>query len=755
MPAVFAANVAGKVLGKLGSSAFQEICLMWGVQDEFHKLKQVLIAIKAVLVDAEEQQARNQELTLWLEKIKNACYEVEDLLDEFEIEALRRQVLELGNTGRKVRNLFSTSNPLSFRFRMGWKIRKTNKMLDDIAASKSKFRLHETHEVKSVLHRERETYSFVKASDVIGRDEDKENIIKFLMNPTDGEDIPVLPIVGIGGIGKTALAQLVFHDERVQMHFDLNIWVCVTEDFDVKQLMIKIIKSATGMKCKDMNKEELHKVLQNCLNGNRCLIVLDDVWNEDNKKWIELKDLLASGDEGSKIIVTTRSSNVAIITGSTPQYDLKNLSHGNSLSLFLKLALRNGEDKQYKNLVRIGGEIVPKCKGVALALKTLGSMLRSTRVERNWELVRDNEIWELEHKENDILPALKLSYDQLPWNVRHLWLDLSGQTASKLPNNLGHLRTLMVTSEERKANTEFLIPTCISKSKHLRVLDFVESSFEQLPNNIRNLKHLRYLSIAGNENIKKIPNFIWNLQSLQALNLGLCKGIEELPKDIRYLISLRTLLVTTRQTDLQENGIGCLSCLRMLGFFGCENLKHLFQDMQRLTALRTLVIDECNSLVSLPQGLKHLTSLETLAIASCEKLDLCMGPEVEGMEDGKLRKLLIQGLPKMESLPQWVLLGSTKTLQELYILELKNLLALPSWFQHLVSLQRLVIRNCPKLPYLPEGMQHLTALKQLEIIGCPALSQRCMEGTGEDWSKIAHVPCLYLNDLETSTTDGE
>ncbi|KAK9026623.1 hypothetical protein V6N11_039458 [Hibiscus sabdariffa] len=575
MPAVFAANVAGKVLGKLGSAAFQEICLVWGVQDEFHKLKQVLMAIKAVLVDAEEQQMRNQELTLWLEKFKDACYQVEDLLDEFEIEALRRQVLELGNTGRKVRNLFSTSNPLAFRFRMGRKVRKTNEMLDDIAASKSKFRLHETHEVKSVLHRERETYSFVKASNVIGRDEDKENIIKFLMNTTDGEDIPVLPIVGIGGIGKTALAQLVFHDERVQMHFDLNIWVCVTEDFDVKQLMIKIIKSATGMKCKDMNKEELHKVLLNCLNGNRCLIVLDDVWNEDNKKWIELKDLLASGDEGSKIIVTTRSSNVAIITGSAPQYDLKNLSYGNSLSLFLKLAFRNGEEKQYKNLVRIGEEIVPKCKGVALALKTLG------------------------------------------------------QTAFKLPNSLGHLHTLMVTSEERKASSESLIPTCISKSKHLRVLDFVESSFEQLPNNIRYLKHLRYLSIAGNENIKKIPNFIWNLQSLQALNLGLCKGIEELPKDI--------------------------------------------------------------SLVSLPQGLKHLTSLETLAIASCEKLDLCMGPEVEGMED-----------------------------------------ALPAWFQHLVSLERLVIRDCPKLPSLPEGMQHLTALKQLEIIECPALSQRCMEGTGED-----------------------
>ncbi|KAL4273928.1 hypothetical protein GQ457_13G011600 [Hibiscus cannabinus] len=698
MPAVFAANVAGKVLGKLGSAAFQEICLMWGVQDEFHKLKQVLMAIKAVLVDAEEQQMRNQELTLWLEKFKDACYQVEDLLDEFEIEALRRLVLELGNTGRKVRNLFSTSNPLAFRFRMGRKIRKTNEMLDDIAASKSKFRLHETHEVKSVLHRERETYSFVKASDVIGRDEDKENIIKFLMNTTDGEDIPVLPIVGIGGIGKTALAQLVFHDERVQMYFDLNIWVCVIEDFDVKQLMIKIIKSAIGMKCKDMNKEELHKVLRNCLNGNRCLIVLDDVWNEDNKKWIELKDLLASGDEGSKIIVTTRSSNVAIITGSAPQYDLKNLSYGNSLSLFVKLAFRNGEEKQYKNLVRIGEEIVPKCKGVALALKTLGSMFRSTRVEHNWELVRDNEIWELEQKENDILPALKLSYssnpNEEPEDIGHryiheLWSrSFFQQVEDKFLCFIFKLHDLMhdlaLSVAQNEASSESLIPTCISKSKRLRVLDFVESSFEQLPNNIRYLKHLRYLSIAGNENIKKIPNFIWNLQSLQALNLGLCKGIEDL--------------------------------------------------------------------VSLPQGLKHLTSLETLAIASCEKLDLCMGPEVEVMEDGKLRKLLIQGLPKMESLPQWVLLGSIKTLQELYILELKNLLDLPAWFQHLVSVERLVIRDCPKLPSLPEGMQHLTALKQLEII---ALSQRCMEGTSEDWSKIAHVPYLYLNDLETSTTDGE
>ncbi|GMJ02312.1 hypothetical protein like AT3G14470 [Hibiscus trionum] len=216
------------------------------------------------------------------------------------------------------------------------------------------------------------------------------------MDPTDGENIHVLPIVGIGGIGKTALAQLVFNDQSIKSHFGLTIWVCVTENFDIKQLMIKIIKSATGMKCMDMNKEELHKVLQDCLSGRRFFIVLDDVWNEDKKKWSELKDLLSGGFEGSKIIVTTRSRKTATIVSTIPQHDLEHLSYENSLSLFLKLAFKEGEEKQHRNLIRIGEEIVPKCKGVALAVKTLGSLLCSTRVERDWEAVRDNEIWKLE-----------------------------------------------------------------------------------------------------------------------------------------------------------------------------------------------------------------------------------------------------------------------------------------------------------------------------------------------------------------------
>lgn len=288
------------------------------------------------------------------------------------------------------------------------------------------------------------------------------------------------------------------------------------------------------------------------------------------------------------------------------------------------------------------------------------------------------------------------------------------------------------SNEEHKVSSESLIADYISRSKHLRVLHLVDSSFEQLPNSIGYLKHLRYLSVYGNGNIERLPNSICNLQSLQTLLLGGCRGIEALPKDIRYLISLRTLCITTKQASLQESGIGCLSSLRFLRFYACGNLKYLFEDMQRLTALLILVIDECKNLVLLPTGLKYLTALQILVISDCEKLDLCMGLELGGKQAGSLRKLFIRGLPKMVSLPQWILPGSMKTLQQLYIIGLENLSTLPRRFRYLMSLQTLGIVDCPKLLSLPQGMQQLAALKQVGITGCPKLGKRCMEQTGEE-----------------------
>ncbi|MFQ6623779.1 hypothetical protein Gotur_004165, partial [Gossypium turneri] len=233
---------------------------------------------------------------------------------------------------------------------MAHKIKQLNQRFHEIAALKNNFHLVERHVGPRHDRRsERETHSFVQKS------ED---------DPADEEDIPVLPIVGIGGMGKTALAKLVFNDEAVDAHFELKLWVCVSDDFDLKRLVVKAIKAGKGGDgdLGSMYLEQLQKVLRDCLNAKKYLLVLDDVWNEDNRKWMELKQLFAGGAVGSKIVVTTRSNQVAKIS--------------------------KGEEKQHPNLEEIGEEIVKKCKGVPLILKTLGSLLFSKTSEQEWKVFK-------------------------------------------------------------------------------------------------------------------------------------------------------------------------------------------------------------------------------------------------------------------------------------------------------------------------------------------------------------------------------
>ncbi|EOY10156.1 LRR and NB-ARC domains-containing disease resistance protein [Theobroma cacao] len=326
-PAIKTRGKPERVIEKLATAAYQEISLAWGVQTDFQRLNDILTTVKDVLLDAEENQAHNNQLRNWLQKLKDACYDAEDVLDEFEIEAWRRQVLKQRNIVKKVRNFFSSSNPVAFRFRMAHKIKKVTERFGEIAALKANFHLAERHYgTRHLMGLDRETHSFVQAADVIGRDQDKEKIINALMqDPTDGEHISVLPIVGIGGLGKTTLAKLVYNAECIDRHFELKKWICVADDFDLKQLMIKIIKAAKVFdgNWSSMDLDQLQKVFRDCLDEKKYLLVLDDLWNEDHIKWDELKQLLVGGAQGSKIVVTTRSSQVAEIMGTIPTHNLQ------------------------------------------------------------------------------------------------------------------------------------------------------------------------------------------------------------------------------------------------------------------------------------------------------------------------------------------------------------------------------------------------------------------------------------------------
>ncbi|RVX18026.1 Disease resistance protein RGA2 [Vitis vinifera] len=287
----FAFAIADRVLGKLGPALIQEVGLAWGVKTELEELNDTLSTIRAVLLDAEEKQATSHQLRDWLGKLKDGFYDAEDIVDEFEYEALRQKVVASGSFKTKVCSFFSSPKSLAFNLKMGHRVKKIRGRLDKIAADKSKFNLIEAVANTPVVLSKREmTHSFVRASDVIGRVDDKKNIVGLLMQPSDTENVSVTPIVGIGGLGKTTLAKLVYNDERVVGQFSTKMWVCVSDEFDIEKLIKKILKEIRkgDESYSDSSMEQLQSHLRNALDGEKFLLVLDDVWNTDREKWLKL-----------------------------------------------------------------------------------------------------------------------------------------------------------------------------------------------------------------------------------------------------------------------------------------------------------------------------------------------------------------------------------------------------------------------------------------------------------------------------------
>ncbi|XP_034229432.1 disease resistance protein RGA2-like [Prunus dulcis] len=306
----------------------------------------------------------------------------------------------------------------------------------------------------------RETGSCVVDSKIYGRDDEKEKLVKLLLSSETSQDeyATCIPVIGIGGIGKTTLAQLAYNDERVLQHFDSRIWIFVSEDFNVKTIMKTAIECATEDECKLSEIELLQSRLSKLLQKKRCLIVLDDVWTEDQDDWDKLRPLFRGGLDGCKIIVTTRSQKIPFMMDfpNSPFY-LNGLKDDDCWSLFKHRAFGFGEEEKYPNLTRIGKEIIKKFGGVPLAAKTLGSSMRLKREEKQWLFMRDCELWESDESQHKVFPALMLSltphlrqcfafFSLFPKNYEfkkqkliHLWMaeGFIPKEGSKRPEDIG------------------------------------------------------------------------------------------------------------------------------------------------------------------------------------------------------------------------------------------------------------------------------------------------------------------------------
>ncbi|KAI5596082.1 hypothetical protein BDE02_03G183200, partial [Populus trichocarpa] len=366
------------------------------------RLETAMTSLRVVLEDAEEKQITNRAVRDWLDLLKDAVYKADDFLDEIAYEALRQELEAEDQTFTgQTQRLLSFINPLEI---LG--SREIEEKLDFLLQDLDP--LVERMDALGLINRnverpsspKRPTTSLVDESSIYGRDDDREAILK-LLQPDDasGENPGVVPIWGMGGVGKTTLAQLVYNSSEVQEWFGLKAWVCVSEDFSVLRLT-KVILEEVGSKSDSDSLNNLQLQLKKRLQGKRFLVVLDDVS-------YPLKD----GSQGSKILVTTRNESVASVMRTVRTHHLEELTEESCWSVFAKHAFRGKNPNAYEELQEIGREIVRKCKGLPLAAKTLGGLLRTKRDVEEWEKILESNLWDL--PKGNILPALRLSYHYL------------------------------------------------------------------------------------------------------------------------------------------------------------------------------------------------------------------------------------------------------------------------------------------------------------------------------------------------------
>ncbi|XP_074278704.1 putative disease resistance protein RGA1 [Silene latifolia] len=697
------------------------------VKEDVKAIAKHLHSITSVLEDAEAKQYSNAAaaVKVWLSHLKSIIFDIDDLLDEAATDALQ-MTLNQGHAVVPQLRYSLSIKPLISRFH---KIKDLRLQLERTVFKKNEFGVTDSPPVEAPTSVKRDIFDvsgFVNPVNIVGRDEAKNNIINRVLGLGNDEcTLSVLPILGMGGIGKTALAKLVYSDID---QFDIKLWVCVSDKFDIQKLLQDILKAITSYKdTSNYTLEDLAESLQCELIDKKFLLVLDDLWEDDVMLWKRLKDILSVGERGSVILITTRIEKVASITQTVEPYHLDKLSDSVCWHIFSSLAFVDGDEQErYPTLCEIGHSIViDKCCGIPLVVQCLGSLLRGERDEGEWMRIKnmDNLNQLDDGRYNTVKQLLKLSYDKLPSHLKSCFAHLSlyaKDTVYVTLCNIYYWSALGVLQLHDKINLERnIINELLSRS----MLQDVEWNFNNtiVTFKMHDLLHDLAGDVLGDEFAVVTDE---NKLSVPASSRYISWGLSYLAdNDFPEQMKARKARAFIFYYEMRciskcflEGILANMPCLRILGL-GSGQFEELPTSIGNLKHLRVLNLSNNSLIKSLPDTVCELLNLECLLVDRCQQLEE-LPTEIYKLIN--LRFLTLTTCQRSLVGTNFNRLPSLQHLQFISCMELESL-----WEDDIVggltSLCYLSIVNCPKLTRLPDSMKLLVGLEDLRFVNCEEL----------------------------------
>ncbi|TYI85248.1 hypothetical protein E1A91_D05G427400v1 [Gossypium mustelinum] len=640
------------------------------VHQQLKLWQSILPEIKAVLNHAEEKQIKHEGVKNWLDDLQDLAYDVDDILDEFAYQELRLklQKTQAQASSSKVRKLIPTCctgghfSPFSFMFnaKMISKIQAITDRLNSLNTRRSSLGLSEIMSQgatsKGNKPRLQPTSLMDGAVEYVGRVDEKQEMLE-LLKSKNSDGVCVLSIVGMGGMGKTTLGQLVYNDPSIKESFDHKSWVCVSDDFDAVNITKTILRSLDA-DSRDENDLNLIQVkLKEKLSGKRLLLVLDDIWNESYSDWTILR---APFGAGTKIIVTTRLQKVS-----------SNVDSVKVLSIFAQHALKSRNFDGHLQFKEIGENIVRRCNGLPLAAKAIGSLLRTVTDHSEWEKVYESEIWDLPEDPCGLIPALRLSYHYLPPHLKRCFAycsiypkdyEFEEEEIILLWRAEGFLQSKAKIQGKGLGNQyfqdlvsrSFFQRSSEDKSRfvmHDLMNDLAQSVAGEICCRVEGEKqqkfshrsrHSAYVIDDWEQSVKKFEAFYQMtslrtflrliapsygefyltkvvledlLPSLSYLRVLSLSGYEiyDLPDFFENLKHLRYLNFSSTRINCLPDSLCSLHHLETLILRDCSKLKNLPSKIGNLVNLHFLDIRGADSIQRMPSGFNQLTKLQTLS----------------------------------------------------------------------------------------------------------------------------------------------